>query len=261
MQYNWLDIFFLFSIASLIALLVAFAEVQLTMIDSTVYLHRYRTHHAFRELNRVAEWLMHCALWLMTGIRTAYWLAVHLVHHTHADNPGDPHSPYIEGLPEINFHNYRYYRMAEKNPEVQILLQKIPQNWFDRRSRLGPYVGATLHMIGYGTFGFWLLQNKYGNLTSIVAGAYFGLIVYFLHAWMYILISGLVNGQAHWYPDGKPAKPGRNIWWLALISACEGNHRNHHDRPSSPCFGRGDIGWLTIRILVWLKLAKLKGAH
>ena len=53
-----------------------------------------------------------------------------------------------------------------------------------------------------------------------------------------------------------------NLHWLAFITAGEGYHNNHHAVPTSPRLGHHwyefDLGWLVIRGLSALGLAKLR---
>jgi stearoyl-CoA desaturase (delta-9 desaturase) len=79
---------------------------------------------------------------------------------------------------------------------------------------------------------------------------------------MYLLLGGAINGFAHKFGNRTYENSGTNVQSLALISGGEGLHNNHHAAPTSARFalnkGEIDPGWWAIRLLVWLRLARVR---
>ena len=77
-----------------IRLAVTLVIMYLSLLCTTMYLHRDLTHGGvkFKKGLRVA---MHFWLSLFTGISPREWVAVHRKHHQFSDEEGDPHSPYL----------------------------------------------------------------------------------------------------------------------------------------------------------------------
>jgi stearoyl-CoA desaturase (delta-9 desaturase) len=82
--------------------------------------------------------------------------------------------------------------------------------------------------------------------------------------WIPFWAAGVINGLGHWWgyrnfesPDGST-----NISPVGIIIGGEELHNNHHAFPSSAKFSARwwefDIGWLYIRVLSALRLAKVK---
>src|SRR6476660_9698002 len=88
--------------------------VQISVLFTTIFLHRYRTHKGL-ELHPAVGLLMHLELSLFTGVVPRQWVAVHRKHHHFSDEEGDPHSPYIYGLGKVFWGNYFYYKDEIKN--------------------------------------------------------------------------------------------------------------------------------------------------
>jgi stearoyl-CoA desaturase (Delta-9 desaturase) len=91
----------------------------------------------------------------------------------------------------------------------------------------------------------------------------YGLIASFFHMNAYLALSGAVNALAHQF--GKRPVAGEsatNLQWLALLTAGEGLHNNHHAAPTSAALalrrGEIDFGWWTIRALQKFKLASVR---
>jgi len=98
----------------------------------------------------------------------------------------------------------------------------------------------------------WMLG--FGLLTGFVAAG--------LHAVLYVMLSGAINAVGHTRGTQPYSNSATNLQSLALITAGEGLHNNHHAAPTSARFslGRGefDPGWLLVRALVKLHLAHVR---
>lgn len=221
---------------------------HITNLCVTLYLHRSATHEGvvFHPAVRNA---MRFWLWLTTGMITKEWVAVHRKHHAYSDREGDPHSPAVEGVLEIVFGGVFFYRKATRDREmVEKYGAGCPDDWVERNvyQRL-PFGGlATMMLIDLYLFGLA------GGLVVWVCGA----------VWMPIM-GNIINGVGHaWgYRNFETKDRSRNIFPLGLLIVGEELHNNHHADPRSAKFRARwyefDIGWIYIRLLSALRLARV----
>jgi stearoyl-CoA desaturase (delta-9 desaturase) len=216
-----------------LAIVIGLGVLMIAVHLTTIYLHRSVTHGAVR----FAPWLessMHWGQTLLTGIDPKQWSAVHLYHHLFPDRtgePGDPHSPYLEGVWHIVFFNVYYYAKAARDPRVwahpfvQERLARIRKRGIDRIGLWGP-------------LGAWILG-------IVVFGWTAGLIMGLVYMVPYLLLNGAINGLAHyWGYKNFPSASGTNLRLLALFTGGEGLHNNHHGRFTSPFFAHRKVEWL-----------------
>src|SRR5688572_33411664 len=98
----------------LLAVVVGLLVCQLANLVTTVFLHRTLAHRAVT-LAPSVTFVMRALTWIMTGIRPRQWVAVHRRHHAHTDEPGDPHSPILEGYLAVQLNNVGLYRAAARD--------------------------------------------------------------------------------------------------------------------------------------------------
>ena len=72
-----------------------------------------------------------------------------------------------------------------------------------------------------------------------------------VHAVSYVMLSGAINAVGHTRGRRPYDNPAGNSQWLALFTAGEGLHNNHHAAPTSARFalapGEIDPGWWVTR--------------
>jgi stearoyl-CoA desaturase (delta-9 desaturase) len=96
----------------------------------------------------------------------------------------------------------------------------------------------------------------------VTFGPLIGLLAAFVHVNLYLGGSAAVNAVAHHF--GRRPYPNRagNLQWLALITAGEGLHNNHHAAPTSARLSHRwfeiDPGWWVIKTLILCRLAKVR---
>lgn len=226
------------------ALIVAIVIVQISTLCTTIYLHRTLAHHGL-QLHPGVAFLMRLELWLSTGIVPRQWVAVHRKHHQFPDQEGDPHSPVLKGLWKIQLGNVIYYKREASNPEtVARYSHDIPNDLADRLLFNHAWVGPALGIVA----------------LSLVFGWLIGPLTYFFAAGVYIFLNATINGVCHMigYKNFKDAV-ATNLRWVALITAGEGLHNNHHQYPGSAKFSmrkwEPDPGWAVIRLLTAMGLA------
>jgi stearoyl-CoA desaturase (delta-9 desaturase) len=83
-------------------------------------------------------------------------------------------------------------------------------------------------------------------------------------AWIPFWAAGVINGIGHWWGYRNTDTPdcSRNIFPWGIIVGGEELHNSHHNRPASAKLSEKwwefDIGWMYIRILEMLGLARVK---
>ena len=229
-----------------LALIVGLAVTQLTVIVTTVYLHRTLAHRAvaMREPSSV---VCRVLIWISTGMRPREWVAVHRRHHATSDTPADPHSPRVLGFWRVQLANVGLYRrVARDKLTVRRYARDLPPDRLDRWFFDHGMAGLAI--------GVGILCLTLGWQTGLLAAA--------VHAVTYVMLSGAINAVGHTRGRRPYDNPAGNSQWLALITAGEGLHNNHHAAPTSARFALGraqvDPGWWVIRGLLRSKQVTLR---
>jgi len=228
----------------LYALALVAVSVQLSTFATSIYLHRSLTHRALY-LHPVVVFPMRLQLWLATGIVPKEWVAVHRKHHRFADVEGDPHSPVLKGLWRILVGNAYYYARETCNPEtVTRYAPDVGNNWFDR------------HVFRHGLLGLGLGLLLFGLLL----GPLWGGLAFATQAVVYIFFNAVINGAGHAVGYRTFENTATNMRLVALLTAGEGLHNNHHAYPTSARFSLRrwelDPSWPVIRLLTLARLAR-----
>jgi stearoyl-CoA desaturase (Delta-9 desaturase) len=224
--------------------LITVTILQLSVLYTTIYLHRALTHRAVH-LHPVVVNLMHLHLTLFTGLVPREWAAVHRKHHHFSDQEGDPHSPKVFGLWKVLFGNYFYYRRETKSPTtVNKYTPDYRPDLVDRFFPLAPY-GV---FMGLGVF-------------MLMFGWAWGLGAWAFHVVFYVLLNSMINSLCHEIGYRNYENGATNLQWVALMTGGEGLHNNHHEFPTSARFsmtrGEFDPAWLVIRTLEAVGLASV----
>jgi stearoyl-CoA desaturase (delta-9 desaturase) len=230
----------------LLALIVGVGVTTLANVSTTVYLHRGLSHRAIT-FSRSAHAGFKTLIWLSTGIKVREWVAVHRKHHAHTDTADDPHSPAVSGWKTVQIKNLAMYRRAAHDQaNVDKYAKDLSPTKWDRHlfdySALGLIMGAVLLVLVFG----WRV----------------GLLAAFIHVNYYLAGSAAVNAIGHHFGRRPYANSATNLQWLAIITAGEGLHNNHHAAPTSAKLAHRwyeiDPGWFVIKPLTWLRLAKVR---
>ncbi len=230
--------------------LVALALTHVTIAAVTIFLHRHQAHHAL-DLHPAISHFFRLWLWLTTGMLTKEWAAVHRKHHAKCDTPEDPHSPQILGINRVLWAGVFLYVKEARKPE-------------------------TIERYGRGTPDDWLERNLYsrfkilglilmGVADIILFGVVPGLAIFAAQiVWIPFWAAGVINGIGHYwgYRHWSTPDASTNIFPLGILIGGEELHNNHHAYPTSAKLSNKwyefDLGWLYIRILEALRLAKVK---
>jgi len=222
---------------------------HLTIICVTLYLHRSQSHLGV-SFHPIVSHAMRFWLWLTTGMVTKEWVAAHRKHHRFSDQEGDPHSPHVFGIKTVLTTGALLYNRATKDT-------------------------AMLEQYGRGTPDDWIERNLYSRYSrlgialllcvNLLWFSYWGLLIWAIQMiWIPFWAAGVINGLGHWwgYRNGETRDHSRNISPWGIIIGGECLHNNHHLDPANPRLSRRwfefDIGWLYIRLLCLIGLAKLR---
>ncbi len=164
----------------------------------SILLHRHYTHKQFQ----VPKWyeriglgmLMICCVDSPIG-----WVAIHRMHHEHADHEEDPHAPKYVG----------YWRVLFSWLKVR----EFPTRYVRDLFRNKDIVFCHKH---------WLKILIIVNVLSFAISPYFWL-GFCAFPFVFAKIGfGLLNTVGH------SEEGGSNVAWLNFFIAGEGYHRNHH---------------------------------
>ena len=233
----------MFSLTLPLALLLAFVLSQVANLVTTLYLHRTLTHRAMT-MHPALEALCRVVLWVSVGIDRREWVSVHRKHHVYNDEPDDPHSPKQKGVAKVLLLNAGYYRIeAKRSDTIATYGRDIRQDGWERVVFSRGLVGVLLGLA----------------VLTVLFGPWWALAVGLLHAAMYILQGGMVNSLAHHFGKRRHPNSATNLRWVALLTAGEGMHNEHHEFPRSPRFGDTwwDLGGKLAGGLAKLRLVKL----
>jgi stearoyl-CoA desaturase (Delta-9 desaturase) len=221
---------------------------QVTNQSTTIYLHRTVTHGALGLHPKVAL-VFRLWLWITTGIIRRDWVAIHRKHHAFTDREGDPHSPILKGFWSVQLGNiYHYNREARNQAVIDRYSQDITDDWWERTFFKHGKIGITLGVI--------ILCN--------ILGIGWGLLAAGIHAFTYVFVfTSSINGLCHSQKVGYqnyPDNTASNVPWVAIWTAGEGLHNNHHHFQRSPKLsvkpGEIDPAWPVIKFLQRIGLAK-----
>jgi stearoyl-CoA desaturase (delta-9 desaturase) len=229
--------------------LVTLALTHLTIAAVTIFLHRNQAHRALT-LHPAVSHFFRFWLWLTTGMVTKEWVSIHRKHHAKVDVAEDPHSPQIHGIRKVLLEGAELYRKESSNTATAKQYgHHTPDDWIERNiyvkhSVLGLVIMLAINLVLFGPIGLtmWAVQML----------------------WIPFFAAGVINGIGHYwgYRNFAPYDASRNILPWGLLIGGEELHNNHHAYISSARFSSRwwefDIGWMYIRILELLHLAKVR---
>ncbi len=230
--------------------LAALALTHVTIASVTIFLHRCQAHRAL-DLHPVPGHFFRFWLWLTTGMVTREWVAVHRKHHAKCDTAEDPHSPRRFGINRVLWGGVLLYVKEAYNPEtLERYGQGTPDDWLERNlySRF-----AVLGLAIMGAADLVLLGPVPGALVLLAQ-----------IAWIPFWAAGVINGIGHFrgYRNWPTEDASTNMAPWGILIGGEELHNNHHAFPSSAKLSYKwyelDVGWLYIRILESLGLARVK---
>ncbi|RXZ33187.1 acyl-CoA desaturase [Oxalobacteraceae bacterium CAVE-383] len=228
---------------------VILAFTHITIAAVTIYLHRHQAHRAL-DLHPLVSHFFRFWLWMSTGMVTKQWAAIHRKHHAKCETEEDPHSPQTRGIKKVFFEGAELYRAESKVAEtMEKYGHGTPDDWIERNlytrySALGVSLMLIIDLLLFGVVGLtvWAVQM----------------------AWIPITAAGIINGIGHYwgYRNYDCNDAATNIFPFGILIGGEELHNNHHTFGTSAKLSSKwyefDIGWMYIRILETVGLAKVK---
>jgi stearoyl-CoA desaturase (delta-9 desaturase) len=228
---------------------VTLALTHVTIASVTIFLHRHQAHRAL-SLHPAVSHFFRFWLWLTTGMVTREWAAIHRKHHAKCEAKDDPHSPQQVGIAKVLFAGAWLYRNEAVNKE-------------------------TIESYGHGTPDDWIERNIYSKhrfvgigimlLADLVLFGFAGAVIWLVQmAWIPFWAAGVINGIGHYwgYRNFETQDASKNIVPWGILIGGEELHNNHHAYGVSARLSNKwwefDIGWLYIRMLEILGLAKVR---
>jgi stearoyl-CoA desaturase (delta-9 desaturase) len=230
--------------------LVALGLTHITIVSVTVFLHRHQAHRAL-DLHPLASHFFRFWLWLTTGMVTKEWAAIHRKHHAKCETAEDPHSPQILGINRVLWLGvFLYVKEAYNRETLERYGHGTPDDWIERNvySR-------------FAVLGLTLMGTADVVLLGIVPGM---LVLATQIVWIPFWAAGVINGIGHYwgYRNWGTEDASTNIVPWGILIGGEELHNNHHAYATSAKLSNKwyevDIGWMYIRFLEALGLAKVK---
>lgn len=228
--------------------LVTLAWTHVTIVSVTVFLHRAQAHRALT-LHPLVSHFFRLWLWLTTGMITREWVAIHRYHHARCETEQDPHSPQVLGIDKVMWQGAELYREAALNQEmIDRYGHATPDDWLERHVYSLRWQGVALMLLidlllfGVAGVAVWAIQM----------------------IWIPFWAAGVINGLGHYwgYRNFDSPDAATNIAPWGILIGGEELHNNHHAFPSSAKLSARwwefDIGWMYIRLLSGLRLARVR---
>jgi stearoyl-CoA desaturase (delta-9 desaturase) len=200
--------------------------------------HRLLTHRAYQTYPAIRAVLAYCGAIAVQG-PPIEWVADHRLHHSHADEEGDPHSPHTEGGEGwwgtirglAHAHVGWMLRPRHDTDPVRYspdMLRERSMRVLSRHYLIVILSGLLLPALIGGLIG--------GSLSAALTGLLWGglLRVLALHH-----VTWSVNSICHVFGSRRfvTTDHSRNQWLLAIPSVGEAWHNNHHAFPTSARHG------------------------
>ncbi len=225
----------------------------LRSLGITIMHHRYWTHGSFK-CHALVRWFwmipatvaFEGPAWgpedLEHGNYSIGWVENHRQHHAFTEKQGDPHTPKLFGFWWAHWKWLLYQTLLPRGYHPADTLKSDPVARWQYRLYLPIAIGL----------GFLLPLFVWG-VPGLVWCGFVGVVAHLHSAWS-------VNSIGHTYgrrprnQDGSvyTDNEARNNRPLALVTSGEGNHGNHHVKPTSAQLGEhwydGDLGYL----IIWL---------
>jgi stearoyl-CoA desaturase (delta-9 desaturase) len=214
-------------------LVVLVITYQLIGLGVTVGYHRLFTHRSFQTSAPVRAIFAALGSAAVEG-PVIEWVATHRKHHRFSDAEGDPHSPHGHGhgfrgaLKGLFYAHigwvFRDAEVADEERYARDLKRDPVIRFIDKTFVVWVLVGLA---IPFG-LGVALTGTVVGGLTGMLWGG--AVRIFLLHHATFS-----INSLCHFFgkKDFETGDESRNLAWLALPTAGEAWHNNHHAFPTS----------------------------
>jgi stearoyl-CoA desaturase (delta-9 desaturase) len=227
---------------------VTLAMTHVTIASVTIFLHRHQAHRAL-DLHPAAGLFFRFWLWLTTGMVTKEWAAIHRKHHAKCETE-DPHSPQIHGINKVLWTGvFLYVKEARNRETIQRYGHGTPDDWASA-TPLAPSQARHRDHAG----------GRHPPVRRLARRADLGRADG---------VDPVLGGRRHqrpgplWgYRNYNCADASTNLFPWGILIGGEELHNNHHSFATSAKLSARwyefDIGWMYIRMLEMLGLARVK---
>lgn len=235
------------------ALAVGAVTLAARMFGLTAGYHRYFCHRAFKT-SRVFQFVL---AWLGASAAQRgplWWAGHHRWHHRHSDTAEDVHPPGVRGI----LWAHAGWIMSKRNDRTRMewirdFAAYRELRWLDANHYVAPVsLGVALFLLGA-----WLAA-AYPELGTngpqlVVVGLLCSTTLLYHCTFAVNSIGHTVGSRRYVTRDNS-----RNSFWLALMTAGEGWHNNHHRYPASERQGfywwEIDLTHYGVVLLSWLRI-------
>ncbi|MDR3615819.1 MAG: acyl-CoA desaturase [Candidatus Obscuribacterales bacterium] len=217
------------------------------MMGVTIGYHRLLSHRSFR-CPKLVEYFWVLGGYLAFEGSPIWWAAIHRAHHRYVDQPRDPHSPrqrgwkyaYIGWIKEPGYPDYINPPRQAKDLLKDQLYAWLEQGGDWRKAhRLSAKINLAFRCL------LWLSCGWIVMVANFAAALIVQQIPLMLNVICHIPKLGYKN-----YPTPDDSV---NVWWVAVLTAGEGWHNNHHAFPGSARSGLKpheiDPSWLMLLMM------------
>ena len=224
---------------------------------SSIYVHRGIAHGTVN-YHPVVVNIFRVYLWASGWATWATWqrdyTAQHRKHHKFSDTKDDPHSPYNGTFSDMFDYQHndpkKNYYLTPEDVQKYSKGATVPTDWIqtalcNKYLPYGQFLTSIIYLIFFGITGMllYLLLEANRQYVTIFVGNY------------------LAHKHGFRYAGNRGTDKSVIIFPIAVLFGGEELHANHHNYPADPKLSRKwwefDIGWATIQLLIWCKLAKL----
>lgn len=233
------------------------------MFGAAIGYHRLLTHRSFRCPKAVEYTLAVLGICCLQESPTR-WVAIHRLHHRHADRQSDPHSPlarliwgYVGWLFVINRDHWVYENYTRQAQD----LMRQPFYAFIERNLMAFWIYVT-HAILFFALGWTVGWYTHGSSAEAVRlGTSVLIWGVFVRTVAVLNLAWSVNAFSHFwgYQNYATGDNSRNNWLFALLGYGDGWHNNHHAHQGWAAHGHKawefDLSYAMICLLEKLHLA------
>ena len=235
------------------ALAVGAVTLAARMFGLTAGYHRYFCHRAFKT-SRVFQFVL---AWLGASAAQRgplWWAGHHRWHHRHSDTAEDVHPPGVRGI----LWAHAGWIMSKRNDRTRIewirdFAAYRELRWLDANHYVAPVsLGVALFLLGAWLAAAYPALGTNGPQLVVVGLLCSTTLLY--HCTFAVNSIGHTVGSRRYVTRDN----SRNSLWLALLTAGEGWHNNHHRYPASERQGfywwEIDLTHYGVVLLSWLRI-------
>ncbi len=227
------------------------------MMGVIIGYHRYFSHNCF-ETSRPMRYAIGILAQLASHASVMKWASDHRRHHARTDQPGDVHSPYVDGFGNKTgglkgmYHAHLGWVFEQTTTDKSIYGKGLVDNavvLFCHRTRYFWFAmsAVILPAIWGFVFGGFTFTHVPG---TILIGGFFTVFM------VQNAVAG-VNSIGHRFGSKRfeSRDEARNNWLLAILTLGDGWHNNHHAHPRAAYVG---VKWWEVDICGYVILGMEK---